>query len=302
MKTLVSYFENFAFRYFNFWDRATRAEYWYVMPVIWGLIILALIWDIQEVWQLLLARQVPPLTPLYYESIVLFGLTFIPRISLTVRRLHDCGRSGKWAALPFMATQSSFFLIIGIGSAMITTNMSGFSQAGGVAGLAMIALLFSGQVDAFWQGMFSIAAMINAIGWEAIWAAISTTFQGAQPPETGVVIRDLGREIQQVPNQDGLIELVTMAMMAMPFITISLHLYFMLSASERDFNSYGDSTVAPITGGVPIKPKHDVMQGYACLMQRSPAEEAALKMRQKEEVKALYQQRVLGRTSEVQTP
>jgi hypothetical protein len=157
-------------------------------------------------------------------------------------------------------------------------------------------LLFSGQFDAFWQAMFGITAMLNAIGWDVIWDGIATAIQGAQDSGTSVVIRDLGREIPQDPSQGGPMKLLAIAMMAAPFISMSLHLYFMLSPSERDFNSYGDSNAAPITGGVPTKAKHDVMLGYAHLFERSPAEQEALKLRQKEEVRSLYQQRVLGQT------
>jgi uncharacterized membrane protein YhaH (DUF805 family) len=141
MKTFLSYFEKFAFRYFNFWDRASRGEYWCVMPVIWGLIIFAFLGDLREIWGFLSLRQVPPLTPLYYESIMLFALTFIPRLSLTMRRLHDSGRSGKWAFLPFVATKSSIYLVLGMSTAMVTSNMSGLS-GGGFAGFGVVSCCF----------------------------------------------------------------------------------------------------------------------------------------------------------------
>ena len=93
-------FENFVFKYFNFSGRASRAEFWLVMPLTWGLILGFAILDILEIWDNLTSRITPTLNPLGYSSVILFLFTLIPRFSLTARRFNDSGHSKRRIGLP----------------------------------------------------------------------------------------------------------------------------------------------------------------------------------------------------------
>lgn len=73
-------------RYFEFSGRSSRAEYWYFTALMWFISLLILL--AQELFG---EMAEVPLTAVN----ALFGLaTFIPSISVGVRRLHDINRSG----------------------------------------------------------------------------------------------------------------------------------------------------------------------------------------------------------------
>ncbi len=99
------YFSN----YFNFQDRARRAEYWWPMLMQFiaymGMVvvsgILAMLGDVGMllVWL--------PIT-LYW----LFGLAcFIPSLSVAVRRLHDKDMSGWWLLIGLVPLIGGLFLL-----------------------------------------------------------------------------------------------------------------------------------------------------------------------------------------------
>ena len=67
--------------YFNFSGRASRGEYWWVQLYFWIIYFVAI----------LLSDSVPVLAVLFYIIIL---LTIIPSITVAVRRLHDCNKSG----------------------------------------------------------------------------------------------------------------------------------------------------------------------------------------------------------------
>lgn len=79
------------FNYANFRDRAARAEYWWwaLFATILLLIGQGLDYVIFSDWET---------SPFY---LVLSLATFLPSLSVTVRRLHDTNRSGWWVLLPF---------------------------------------------------------------------------------------------------------------------------------------------------------------------------------------------------------
>lgn len=84
--------ESVLFKAFNFSGRAPRSEYWW-----WGLIhfvvMSGLVWtDIR----VLLVAETATATDIGYSSAIFTLLMFIPNLSVTVRRLHDSGRSGFW--------------------------------------------------------------------------------------------------------------------------------------------------------------------------------------------------------------
>lgn len=297
MKNVIGYFENFAFRYFNLWDRASRAEFWVVMPVIWALILLALFWDVQEFWQFLLRREVPPLNPLYYESIVLFVITAMPRLSLTVRRLHDSGRSGKWATLPVTSLVSGLVLLIGLGGALLSSGMSSLNDDQiQVIGIGFVfAALVAGQMETFWQGAFATAALLNGVGWDTIWAVFAEAVDNAKSPEVGQAVAALRDGINENRWEGGQLMIAMISMVATPFVAAFMYLFFMLLPSDDNTNAFGESGMAPITGPArKKKPSNDLLAGYACLFERTPEEKEAHRAAQQAEVKALYRSRVLG--------
>jgi uncharacterized membrane protein YhaH (DUF805 family) len=94
------------YRYAEFSGRSRRKEYWMFVLMQWlvaaavGLLVI-LLYVTAPTESLMMAVLKPPL--------VLAGLfalaCFIPGIALTVRRLHDTGRSGwnlSWGLLPFL--------------------------------------------------------------------------------------------------------------------------------------------------------------------------------------------------------
>lgn len=79
------------FNYANFRDRAARAEYWWwaLFATIVLLIGQGLDYVVFSEWE----------TGPFY--LVLSLATFLPSLSVTVRRLHDTNRTGWWVLLPF---------------------------------------------------------------------------------------------------------------------------------------------------------------------------------------------------------
>lgn len=292
MIKFISLFENFAFKAMKFDDRASPLEYWCVMPVIWLLIIALAPSDAREFWNFLLARQVPPLNPFYYESLMLFLITFIPRLSLTVRRLHDSGKSGKWAKLPFVVVSSGLVLTVGLGSAILTSNMG----SGGVDDMAAIGMgvaFGAASDDSIWSSIFTVAAILNAIGWDAIWGLFAEMQANVPAPDVAGGFSSIAKDMQKDPALTTGMLLVMVIMIATPFVAIMLHFFFMISPSELDENSFGAG-----------KRKHKTLvegpksanpfAGYKYLYARSPEQEAQLRASQKQEIRSLYQSRVLA--------
>ncbi len=291
---IFSYFENFAFKAFKFDDRASPLEYWCVMPVIWVLIIAMIPGDARAFWDFLLARQIPPLNPFYYESFTLFVVTIIPRLSLTVRRLHDSGKSGKWAKLPYVTVVSSFYLLIA-GFAAMASMSSDTNGSLGMMGLVM-ALVFD-SVDTVWPMIFAAAAMLNALGWDAIWAVLSEMTSAPIATEFGQRAGRITQGFQDDPTNSGAVIVVTMILITAPFVTSMLHIFFMISPSKPDHELYGG---APISGAS-LRQQGEVSKnpfaGYKYLYEKSPDQDAAHKEAAKQEIRSLYQQRVLGQAN-----
>ncbi len=83
---LFSNFVNvFWYNAFNFRGRARRKEYWFYM-IVYSLILIALSGLIEKMPSLFFA--------------IVFVFCF-PTLSLSIRRLHDIGRSGWWYLLLF---------------------------------------------------------------------------------------------------------------------------------------------------------------------------------------------------------
>ena len=78
-------------RTFNYSGRATRVEFWLWMPAF--VIVQAVIWGVD--WPV--GSGFPPYVVPLMQLVGL--LLFLPTLSVTVRRLHDTGRSGWWILL-----------------------------------------------------------------------------------------------------------------------------------------------------------------------------------------------------------
>ncbi|ULG72380.1 DUF805 domain-containing protein [Macrococcus brunensis] len=108
----------------TFEGRARRKEYW--MPqlfhLLFSLIAAALMAIVAAVVFSMSSSpdEVGPgivLLPLIYFGIILFSLaTYIPTLAVSVRRMHDIGKSGWWVLLPIVGP----FVI---GSAMMILNV-----------------------------------------------------------------------------------------------------------------------------------------------------------------------------------
>jgi len=109
-------------RYFDFSGRSSRAEYWYFTAFIWFVTLFILLMG------LTLGEVVEgPLT--VFNAI--FGLaTFIPSLSVGVRRLHDINRSG------FVLLKYSIGLVVIMALMPVATVLG--AVAGGLLLLAVI--------------------------------------------------------------------------------------------------------------------------------------------------------------------
>lgn len=289
MKQIGTAIENFAFKAFDFSGRATLLEYWVMMPLVWGVIIFLAIGDVTEFWEFLLRREVPPMNPLYWDSIVVFFLTLIPRITLTVRRLHDSGKSGKWVKLPVITVISGFWLVMGLGVALLTLNGPGQDIGMAALVMAIVAGSMLGDTDfSVWSAIFSAAAAANAIGWDAF-VQMGANLMPAAAPEINV-----NRGIPSGGAENNTMMLVALLMLATPFISAFLHIFFMISPSkpDHDLDPHG-----PISGASLRKQgetSENPFAGYKYLYAQSEDEQAAQKAAAREEIKSLYRERVLG--------
>lgn len=106
--------------YFNFKGKASRSEFWYwvLFTILLSLVlgtIETVIWpaepidsdDLSAVWNAALTAPTP-LTSLANL------LLFIPGLSVTARRFHDAGFSGKWLLLLLVPVAYSIFAVIGV--------------------------------------------------------------------------------------------------------------------------------------------------------------------------------------------
>ena len=98
---IIDWFKKALRNYVNFSGRARRKEFWYFFLVQLGLTIVAMIVD-----AIIFSSE----TGLFY-IIVAFGL-FLPGLAVTVRRLHDTGRSGWWFLISFVPLIGGIILLV----------------------------------------------------------------------------------------------------------------------------------------------------------------------------------------------
>lgn len=106
--------------YFNFRGKASRSEFWYwvLFTILLSLVlgtIETVIWpaaplDSEDIEAVLNATLSTP-TPLTSLANLLL---FIPGLSVTARRFHDAGFSGKWLLLLLVPVAYSIFAVIGV--------------------------------------------------------------------------------------------------------------------------------------------------------------------------------------------
>ncbi|MDO4771168.1 DUF805 domain-containing protein [Porphyromonas sp.] len=95
--------ECFTLNYFNFEGRARRAEYWsfalfsFVITVFFNILMLVN----------------PDNMMLWSTILILFALAvFLPGLGVTVRRLHDVGRSGWWIFIGLVPIVGAILLLV----------------------------------------------------------------------------------------------------------------------------------------------------------------------------------------------
>lgn len=82
-------------KYATFQGRAERPEFWYWALFTWILSMIAYTIDTN------ISGSTDPMTRSLLVSNIVIYATVVPTIAVSVRRLHDVGRSGWWFLLTF---------------------------------------------------------------------------------------------------------------------------------------------------------------------------------------------------------
>ena len=85
--------------YVNFSGRARRSEFWYYNLFLWIIYIALYIIFMQVVNDLSDWKSAIYIVLLY---LFIYLFTFLPSLAVSVRRLHDVNRTGKWIFLLFV--------------------------------------------------------------------------------------------------------------------------------------------------------------------------------------------------------
>lgn len=137
-------FKNYA----NFKGKASRSEFWYwvLFTILLSLVlgtIETVIWpaapidseDLEVVLNATLSAPTP-LTSL--ANLVLF----IPGLSVTARRFHDAGYSGKWLLLILVPVAYSIFAIVGVVTLAVEYFGSGMPSVDEIPVEVMMSMIF----------------------------------------------------------------------------------------------------------------------------------------------------------------
>ncbi len=303
MKEIFTHFESFAFRAFNFRGRATPLEYWSVIPVIWALIIYMLIGDVREAMSFLEARQIPPMNPLFYESVLIFLITLIPRMSLNIRRLHDRNKSGFWIILPALAIMAVVLLFSGLTGAMMNSSLTGVSNnPDSIENILHPIVLFLAAPATFWEEMFAIASAFQSAGNEAIWNLLAEIYAHSGAVDIRRNVRDVTNAIEGDTGHTVGFVFVSTALLTAPFVFGLLHALLNILPSFPEDNIYGPAKIGALQYKKKKDDKHNPMAGYKHLFAETPEEKARKRETQAAEVKALYRQRVLGQSDATDEP
>lgn len=135
------------FRKFSvFSGRACRSELWSFLVIIYAASVVTAAIDV-------LPGPYRPAAVNGELSIMLTFIVFIPMTAVTVRRLHDIDRSGRWVLLPLALAAMLLVCLAGVfastflsaGAATIFGNDSAFYAAGvalSLFGLSVVNILF----------------------------------------------------------------------------------------------------------------------------------------------------------------
>ena len=120
-------------KYVGFSGRATRAEHWW-----WDLAITAIF----SVFGLLVSL-LPVVAVILFVPVLLFALAILlPTLAVTVRRLHDIGKSGWWIlAWIIIAIVSGFIMLAGYFLASGLTLLGDLLGEGGLAAIGYVVLV-----------------------------------------------------------------------------------------------------------------------------------------------------------------
>ena len=143
-------------RTFDHSGRASRAEFWWWMRLLFR--VLLVLSAAMVAIEMLLSWSVPDLGMLVFSVLVNSGtlvavVGFLPTLALTVRRLHDTGRSGEVMLVWFVAPLCAWIVFLGVGFVTLALALNG-------AGPSAVPLYASLGV--------AIAVTLAVAGW-AIW-------------------------------------------------------------------------------------------------------------------------------------
>ncbi|MCP4144436.1 MAG: DUF805 domain-containing protein [bacterium] len=94
--------------YVVFSGRATRTEYWFF--VIVNMVLIILLGGMSAL--MTRGESDPTSNPMFYVYIAFDLAIFLPTLAVTVRRLHDSGKSGLWILMLFIPLLGQVVLFI----------------------------------------------------------------------------------------------------------------------------------------------------------------------------------------------
>ncbi len=144
-------------RTFDYSGRSSRAEFWWWMRVLFRAVLVSSVAMvvIEMVVQSVLDLGMLVFAALVNSGILVAVLGFFPAMSLTVRRLHDTGRSGEAMLVWFVAPLFAWIVFLGI--AWVTLSIA---LVGGDPSVAVIA---------FYASLGVAVAVTIAVACWAIW-------------------------------------------------------------------------------------------------------------------------------------
>jgi uncharacterized membrane protein YhaH (DUF805 family) len=115
----MNWYKKVMSQYADFKGRARRQEYW--MFVLFNLLFIAAAGIIDRVTGL--ANEMTGIGPVYSLYVL---AVFIPSIAVSIRRLHDIGKSGWWIALALLPIIGAIWLLV----LMVKEGQRGENQYG----------------------------------------------------------------------------------------------------------------------------------------------------------------------------
>ena len=96
-------------QYIDFWGRARRKEYW--MFTLWNVVIIMFLAALEAIGTEIESDSFVSYIPMVLY--LLYGLfILIPSFTVSVRRLHDIGKSGWWILIGLIPLIGSIILLV----------------------------------------------------------------------------------------------------------------------------------------------------------------------------------------------